>query len=193
MTSSIARTLQTAIRRTARSAAAWGFLATAMRVFSGILVLPLMLRTLPSDHLGIWYVFLSLQGIAALFDLGFAPAVTRAVGYIWAGASELRHFGVATLDNARSSPHPNYPLLNELVSTMRLYYRVFGVATAIVMFIGGVAWIWHKTIILPDANTLRWGYGVVVVGAILNSTGDLWPDLLDVSNGVHREQHLLLG
>ena len=76
---------------------------------------------------------------------------------------------------------------------MRLYYRVFGVATAIVMFIGGGAWIWHKTTILPDANTLRWCYGVFVVGAFLTATGDLWPALLAGINGVRRAQQLLLG
>ena len=47
-----------------------------------------MVRTIPTEELGLWYVFLSLQGIAALFDLGFSPAVTRAAGYIWAGATE---------------------------------------------------------------------------------------------------------
>lgn len=187
------RTLQAAIRRTVQSAAAWGILATIMRVFSGLLVLPLMVRILPSDHLGLWYVFLSLRGIAALFDLGFAPAVTRAVGYIWAGAFELRHFGVATIENAGASPHPNYVLLNDLVSTMRLYYRLFGAATAIIMCIGGGAWIWHKTASLPDANMLRWCYGIFVVGAFLTATGDLWPALLSGINGVRRAQQLVLG
>lgn len=157
---------------------------------SGIAVLPLMVKLLPRDHLGLWYVFLSLQGIGALFDLGFAPAATRAIGYLWAGASELKQFGVST----SSLPSlPNYSLLNELVSTMRLFYRFFGVTTGVIMLAAGGFWIWHKTVGLPDSNELRWCYAVFVIGAFLNATGDLWPALLAGINGVLRAQQLLLG
>ncbi len=185
--------LPTLLRKTAGSAAAWGLLATAIRVLSGLAVLPLMVRLLPSDQIGLWYVFLSLQGLAALFDLGFAPAATRATGYLWAGASELKHFGLSTISTTGDSSGPNYKLLNELIATMRLFYRLFGAVTAIIMLLGGGAWIWHKTANLPDANGLRACYAVFVIGAFLNATGDLWPALLSGINGVRRAQQLLLG
>src|SRR6266478_1189556 len=108
--------------RANQSAVAWSFLATGFRLLSGVLVLPLMVRRLPSDHLGLWYVFLSLQGIASLFDLGFSPAVTRAAGYLWAGAQQLREFGIAPVDaDTHANLQPNYELLSSLVATMRLY------------------------------------------------------------------------
>src|SRR5438105_7994818 len=87
-----------AFSRASQSAVAWSFIATGFRLLSGVIVLPLVVRGLPTDHLGLWYVFLSLQGIASLFDLGFSPAVTRAAGYLWAGAQQLEKFGVARID-----------------------------------------------------------------------------------------------
>src|SRR5438552_7964537 len=122
--SSLRRGFQSAYTRTLQSAVAWSLAAAALRALGGVLVLPLMVRKVPSDHLGLWYVFLSLQGIASLFDLGFSPAVTRAAGYLWAGARELRRFGVARAESSeQGNPTPNYSMLNDLVATMRLYYR----------------------------------------------------------------------
>src|SRR5262249_56260127 len=122
-----------AISRASQAAVAWSLFATAFRLLSGVLVLPLIVRILPSDHLGLWYVFLSLQGIAALFDLGFGPAVTRAAGYLWGGAQELRKFGVAQVESSDSAVlAPNYSLLTRLVATMRLYYRSFRIDSGLI-------------------------------------------------------------
>jgi O-antigen/teichoic acid export membrane protein len=172
----------------------WSLLATALRLLGGVLVLPLVVRRLPSDHLGLWYVFLSLQGIASLFDLGFSPAVTRAAGYLWAGAQQLKKFGVARVPESELvGTKPNYPLLNSMVATMRLYYRFFGVGSGLVMLFAGGAWVWIKTQNLPDATTLRFCYVVFVLGGFLNATGDLWPALLSGINGVRNAQKILVG
>ena len=166
----------------------------AFRLLSGVLLLPLIVRGLPSDHLGLWYVFLSLQGIASLFDLGFSPAVTRAAGYLWGGAQQLKKFGVARVDtDDRTSLQPNYSLLTSLVATMRLYYRFFGIGSGLVMLLGGGTWIWFKTQYMPDAASLRACYAVFVFGGFLNATGDLWPALLSGINGVRVAQKILVG
>jgi O-antigen/teichoic acid export membrane protein len=193
-TFSIAALFRYAISRTTQSAVAWSFLATSLRLLGGLLVLPLVVRKLPSDHLGLWYVFLSLQGIAALFDLGFSPAVTRAAGYLWGGAQQLRKFGVAHLEPSdQANPNPNYPLLTSLVATMRLYYRFFGIGSGLIMLVVGGGWIWIKTQNFPDATSLRACYAVFVFGGFLNATGDLWPALLSGINGVRAAQKILLG
>lgn len=190
----VTQLVRTTWRRFSQSAVAWSLFAISIRLLGGVLVLPLIVRKLPSDHLGLWYVFLTLQGIATLFDLGFSPAVTRGAGYIWAGAQQLKKFGVARVEAYQPTPtEPNYELLNGLVVTMRLYYRFFGVASGLVMLIAGGAWIWLKTQHLPDATTLRLSYVVFVFGGFLNATGDLWPALLSGINGVRIAQKILLG
>ncbi len=186
--------IRSTVLRASQSAVIWSLFAVVLRVLGGILVLPLVVRRLPSDHLGLWYVFLSLQGIASLFDLGFSPAVTRAAGYLWVGAQELRKFGVARIGAATpEAAAPNFALLNDLVATMRLYYRFFGLASGAIMLIAGGAWIWSKTQNLPDATALRLSYVVFTLGGFLNATGDLWPALLCGINGVRQAQKILLG
>jgi O-antigen/teichoic acid export membrane protein len=190
----VTRFVRSSFSRTSQSAVAWSLLATAFRALSGVLVLPLMVRRIPSEHLGLWYVFLTLQGIGNLFDLGFSPAVTRAAGYLWAGAQQLKPFGVAAIEKSEEAPiAPNRTLLNSLVATMRLYYRFFGVTSGLIMLVAGGAWVWFKTQNLPDANNLRLCYAVFVLGGFLNATGDLWPALLSGINGVLIAQRILSG
>jgi O-antigen/teichoic acid export membrane protein len=55
-------------RRTIQSAVAWTFLTTMLRVGANVFVLPLILRKLPPEHLGLWYVFLTIGGIALMAD-----------------------------------------------------------------------------------------------------------------------------
>lgn len=192
-TFSVAAFFRYVTSRAAQSAVAWSLFATAFRLLSGVLVLPLIVRILPSDHLGLWYVFLSLQGIAALFDLGFSPAVTRAAGYLWGGAQQLKKFGVARVETGDANAQPNYSLLTSLVATMRLYYRFFGIGSGLVMLFAGGAWVWTKTQEFPDAVSLRACYAVFVFGGFLNATGDLWPALLAGINGVRVAQKILVG
>jgi O-antigen/teichoic acid export membrane protein len=182
------------LERARQSAVVWSLLGTILRILGGLIILPLSARLLPSDHLGLWYVFLSLQGIAILFDLGFSPAVVRAAGYLWAGARQLRAFGVEPIQQSKDTAiSPNYELLSHLVATMRMYYRSLGVVSGLIMLIGGGAWIWYKTQTLPDANTLRLCYAFFVIGGFLNVTGDLWPALLSGINGVQSAQKILCG
>jgi O-antigen/teichoic acid export membrane protein len=183
--------LRCAATRALQSAVAWSLLAIVFRALGGVLVLPLMVRKIPSEQLGLWYVFLSLQGIATLFDIGFSPAVTRAAGYIWAGAADLQKFGIARRDPGDF--RPNYELLNGLVATMRMYYRVLGVVSGLIMLFGGGAWIWFKTQGFANAEQLRWAYVIFVFGGFLNATGDLWPALLSGINGVQTAQKILFG
>jgi O-antigen/teichoic acid export membrane protein len=191
---SLTRFIRSSFSRATQSAVAWGLLATAFRALGGVLVLPLMVRRVPSEHLGLWYVFLTLQGVAALFDLGFSPAVTRAAGYIWAGAQQLKEFGVARIEpTEKATVEPNHPLLNGLVATMRRYYLLFGLVSGLLTFFAGGAWIWFKTQNLPDAGMLRLCYAVFVFGGFLNATGDLWPALLSGINGVRIAQKILFG
>src|SRR3977135_2891590 len=86
------------IQRVSRSAVSWSLIAAVLRFGSSLLLLPLILWRIPSDELGLWYVFISLGALAALMDLGFAHTVTRAAGYLWAGARMLLPFGIALAD-----------------------------------------------------------------------------------------------
>ena len=67
----------------------WSYVGTFLRFGSSLLVLPFILKTIPSEQLGIWYIFQTLNSLVALLDFGFSGTVVRNVAYSWAGVADL--------------------------------------------------------------------------------------------------------
>ena len=65
------------LRRVWNSAVFWSFGVTALRTGGFLFILPLIVRTLPPEELGYWYVLLGLVQAASLLELGFAPTIGR--------------------------------------------------------------------------------------------------------------------
>lgn len=43
---------------------------------AGILLLPVILKLLPADILGVWYIFLTISSLVQMIDFGFQPTFT---------------------------------------------------------------------------------------------------------------------
>ena len=80
------------------SAVVWSWAFSALRLSTGLFLLPLLLR-LPAPDFGFYYVLLSLTALVSLLDLGFAASFDRALGYAMSGATELKSQGTATSVN----------------------------------------------------------------------------------------------
>ena len=90
-----------------------------MRVASGLIVLPLVLRMLPQDDIGLWYVFVSVGSIATLLDFGFSNSFSRNITYIFSGVKELLAEGHVVVDKNQAV---DYGLLKSVIKLMRLFY-----------------------------------------------------------------------
>src|ERR1035441_3516530 len=141
-------------QRVHRSAVAWSFVATLLRVGASVFVLPLVLRKMPSDQLGLWYVFGTIGGMASLLDLGFEYTIARVASYAWGGANKLGAFGFHEEDSARINARPNLLLLRDLVATLKAYYFYVGLGVLVLLALGGSIWIWIATKDIASANTL---------------------------------------
>ena len=180
------------LARASRSAVAWSFIATALRFGSAAFVLPLVLRRVPPEELGLWYVFLSLGSLASLLDLGFAPTVIRCAAYLWAGAQKLLPWGIhsANAEDSSESRGPNLPLLSDLVASLRTYYLTTAIAVFILLAFGGGAWIWYKSEALVDRQSLRAAFIIYAVGVSLNFANSIWIYLLSAINAVRQSQQI---
>ena len=98
----------------------WNYAATSMRILSGIVVLPVILRMLPSEEIGIWSIFLSLMTITSLLDFGFSNSFSRNITYVYSGVKELRTKGYALAETSEI----DYGLLKSLLSAMKRYYSI---------------------------------------------------------------------
>ena len=175
-------------QRIHKSAAAWSFVATLLRVGANVFVLPFVLRKLPSDQLAIWYIFAALGGLASLLDLGFEQTITRMTSYAWGGATRFVAFGIHQADDAPENQPPNLPLLRDLIATLKAYYFYVGIAVLVLLTVGGGGWIWFKTENLDSAATLRLAWLVYAAGCCLNFVVGRWPALLTGVGAVREAQ-----
>ncbi|MBI4325302.1 MAG: hypothetical protein HY674_08570 [Chloroflexi bacterium] len=113
---------------------AWGF--NALRLGSGLLLLPLLLRLLSVPDLGMYYVFLSLGALVPIIDFGFSLSVERNVSYAMGGAAHLQSIGIQPLPR---KSEPNVELLWHLLSAMRFLYRNLALAALVLLVTFGSA------------------------------------------------------
>jgi O-antigen/teichoic acid export membrane protein len=111
----------------------WNYTATSMRILSGIIVLPVSLRMLSSEEMGIWSIFLSLITITSLLDFGFSNSFSRNVSYIYSGVKELKTKGYAAAEAAEV----DYGLLKSLLSAMKRYYAIVALVFLLLFIAGG--------------------------------------------------------
>lgn len=151
-------------RRLSNSAVAWSWGFNALRLASGLLLFPLLLRKLSASDLGMYAVFISLNGIVPVLDLGFAPTIGRFISYAMGGATRLSAHGVPA-GECRGAP--NLALLWELLATARMFYRFVTLATFVLLGTAGSFLVWQKVAetSAPHFTWLSWGVSVLAVCA----------------------------
>lgn len=98
----------------------WNYLASFLRIASSTLLWPLILRTMSSEMVGIWSIFITITAFASLLDFGFNPSFARNVTYIFSGVNSLKTKGYEAVDFDQQIV--NYGLLKGLISSMRWFY-----------------------------------------------------------------------
>jgi O-antigen/teichoic acid export membrane protein len=180
--------MKSLLQRVHRSAAAWSFFATLLRLGANFFALPLVLRKLPPDEFGVWIIFGSIGGLASLLDLGFEPTITRMASYAWGGATRFAAFGIHQNEAEPAGHKPNLPLLRDLIATLKAYCFFVGLAVLVLLTAGGGGWIWFKTQGLASAETLRLAWLVYAAGCCLNFVIGRWPALLTGVGAVREAQ-----
>jgi O-antigen/teichoic acid export membrane protein len=98
----------------------WNYAATILRVASYAFLLPFILRTMSSEMVGVWSVFMAITAFAALLDLGFSPSFTRNVTYIFSGIKTLKVTGFHT--DSTGDQTVDYGLLKGIIIAMQWFY-----------------------------------------------------------------------
>ena len=134
-----------------------------MRVASGLIVLPLILRMLPQEEVGLWTVMIGLNSMVYLLDFGFFQTFSRSVTYIFSGARELKAEG---FDPIKEGGTVHYPLLKGSLKAMRFFYAGVALMFILILFSGGY---WYIERLLIDfqgdkmiARTAWYLYGVLL-------------------------------
>lgn len=119
----------------------WSYVAKLFQIGSGLVTLPLILRLLTKEEVGMNYLMLTVSSIVGLMDFGFSPQFGRNFTYVNSGARRLCREGVEEERGGSIDWH----LLSVLISTARFVYRRLSVLALIVMLTFGTGYIWYLT------------------------------------------------
>ena len=114
----------------------WNYIATFFKIGSGLILLPFILKMMPTETVGIWTIFTTITTLIALLDLGFNPSFTRNVTYVFSGVKELKKKGIAKLNENNAI---DYGLLKGTISAMRWFYsRMAFVVLFLLLIVGNI-------------------------------------------------------
>jgi len=165
------------------SSVAWYWAFNGLRLAAGILVLPLLLRLLPKDDLGMYYVFLSIAALTQIIDFGFSQAIGRFVSYAMGGAAELKAMGMAPSE-LKESAQPNYALIWELLYTTRSLYRFLALAALVVLGAWGSYLVGLKVHESFSPTLTWWAWAITLAGAVFEIYANWWNNFLLSMNRV---------
>jgi O-antigen/teichoic acid export membrane protein len=119
----------------------WSYFAQIFIVASGLVTLPLILKLLTAEEIGMNYLMLSLGALVSLFDFGFTPQFSRNIAYVFTGAQVLKKEGVSVTKSSRV----NYRLLATMIHTAEFVYRRLAFVVFLVMITLGTYYIYYVT------------------------------------------------
>lgn len=116
-----------------------GLMAQVLQYGAALLLLPFIVTRLPTAQVGIWYVFVTVQGLAALADFGFQPTIARSFAAAYAGADRLHKEGLA----GTAGSEPNLSLVNRILRTSRGLYLALAAVILLLLLTLGTWYITH--------------------------------------------------
>ena len=120
-----------------RNDVVWSYIGTGFSMGANLLMLPVIIYYLNADMLGLWYVFVSIGAIAALFDFGFAVTFARNITYCWSGAEKLKKESVEFAENKE----PDYLLMKRVLCACKTIYLRISSFALFLLLTAGLAYI----------------------------------------------------
>lgn len=138
---------------------AWSYIGSFFKVAANIILLPVVLKLLTDDELGIWYVFGSISQIVVLLDFGFAATVARNIAYTWCGVNNLKKDSLAEIEDNQET---NYEYFKVVLQTCKVIYTVIAGVSLFFLLTAGLFYINS----LGSSNIVAWI--IYSVGVALN-------------------------
>jgi O-antigen/teichoic acid export membrane protein len=117
----------------------WNYAATFLKIASSALLLPLILKMMPTETVGIWSVFITITAFTSVLDFGFSTSFTRNVTYIFSGVRTLKVNGFNTVTDKESTIE--YGLLKAVISAMRWFYLRIALILLVVLITIGTYYV----------------------------------------------------
>ena len=117
---------------------AWNYAGTILSMVSGFILLPLLMRYLTTVELGLWYVYIAISNLVALFEFGFSPTFSRNIVYVISGARGLSSAGRPSYSG---DDDVDWHLLNTVILTSKKIYAGIAIIAALLLLFVGTPYI----------------------------------------------------
>jgi len=142
-----------------------GLVAQTLQYGAALLMLPFLVTRLSQVEIGVWYVFVTMQGLALLADFGFQPTVARAFAAAFGGAQEVLKTGLGQ----ESAGAPNYPLIRRILKAARWLYMGLAIAVGAVLLTAGTFYVTQVAAgEVGNLRTVQTAWIVFSIGSALN-------------------------
>lgn len=163
----------------------WSYGSQIFQMASGIFILPIILRKLPSEELAVWYIFLSITALVNLLDFGLQPTIMRNVSYLFSGAKILLEEGIS---NEKHDAIPDYGLIKNLINTIKKLYLKIGIFVTLLLGILGTKYIWSIVGDLNNYKQIMAAWFIYIISASFNFYFYYYTPLL-LGRGLIKESH----
>ena len=175
------------------SAVSWSLAVAALRAAGFLLVLPLALRRLSADELGLWYLYASIAEFCAFAELGLGLIIGRSASYFMAGVERLPAHGLLLSQASAERRAPNTDGLAGLLALGRHVYQRIVAPLVVVILTAGLFIVRYKMRALSGEQTLNLlTYGLFALATLLSISSSYWPQFLAGIGQVRLGQRALL-
>lgn len=118
----------------------WNYAATFLKIASSVLLLPFILKMMPSQEVGIWSIFMTITAFSTVLDFGFGPSFTRNITYVYSGVKFLKKLGYETIPEEDYTV--DYGLLKGVIVAMRWFYLRMAIVLFLILATFGTYYIY---------------------------------------------------
>ena len=169
------------LNRFLKSAVIWSWGFNTLRLATGLILLPLVLRKLSTPDYGMYFVLLFQVRFVPVIDFGFGPTIGRFVSYAYGGAQTLQALGV---EKSTDAGKPNYVLLWQLLDTTRRLYRYLTLVLLVILGIWGTFQVELSVHETSSVLITRLAWATTLAAALLDIYWSWWNTYLNGMNQV---------
>ena len=141
----------------------WNYIGYGISLGVNVLLLPLVLKFLSEQELGLWYVFVTIGMFVSMVDFGFSPQIARFITYAYAGAISLEKNNVAVSTNRNA----NIPLLHKLLFVSHRLYLYLSLLVLSILSTLGTYYIYSISESLSIKEVL-FSWGIFCIASFIN-------------------------
>ena len=171
-----------------KSDVVWNYAGNVINLGLNTLLLPVILRSLSIQELGIWYVFVSLAALANLMDFGFSPTIMRNISYAWSGANEIYKEGALFVES--DSQSINYKLIRDIIESSKKIYLIISLFAFVIMITAGSYYI--ISLLESDQIHVLLSWSIFTFAIFVNIYLGYWNPILKGIGNIKKANQILV-